>query len=138
MATDLAWKYALGLDLDDPGFDASVLSEFRSRVIAHELEEKPLDLLLAARSERGLLAAGGKHCTDSTRVISAVRDVNRVELAGECVRAAGGAGGGRARLGAAGAGGALLDRRCRSPSFVGLCHGLRGVEVPGVRRGDGS
>ena len=33
--TDLSWKYALGLELDDPGFDASVLSEFRSRVIAH-------------------------------------------------------------------------------------------------------
>ncbi|MEW1842215.1 IS1182 family transposase [Nonomuraea angiospora] len=88
VATDLTWKYALGLSLDDPGFDASVLSEFRSRVIAHELEEKPLDLLLSALQERGLLAAGGKQRTDSTHVISAVRDVNRVELAGECVRAA--------------------------------------------------
>ncbi|HEY1156927.1 MAG TPA: transposase, partial [Arthrobacter sp.] len=57
-------------------------------MIAHELEEKPLDLLLAALQERGLLAAGGKQRTDSTHVISAVRDVNRVELAGECVRAA--------------------------------------------------
>ena len=27
------WKYALGLELTDPGFDASVLSEFRSRLI---------------------------------------------------------------------------------------------------------
>jgi transposase len=27
------WKYLLGLDLTDPGFDASVLSEFRSRLI---------------------------------------------------------------------------------------------------------
>ncbi|MEV4021208.1 transposase, partial [Nonomuraea angiospora] len=88
VATDLTWKYALGLSLDDPGFDASVLSEFRSRVIAHELEEKPLDLLLAALQERGLLAAGGRQRTDSTHVVSAVRDVNRVELAGECVRAA--------------------------------------------------
>jgi transposase len=75
VATDLTWKYALGLSLDDPGFDASVLSEFRSRVIAHELEEKPLDLLLAALQERGLLAAGGKQRTDSTHVVSAVRDV---------------------------------------------------------------
>ncbi|WP_431904047.1 transposase, partial [Nonomuraea sp. bgisy101] len=88
VATDLTWKYALGLSLNDPGFDASVLSEFRSRVIAHELEERPLDLLLAALQERGLLQAGGKQRTDSTHVISAVRDLNRVELAGECVRAA--------------------------------------------------
>ena len=28
------WKYALALTLDDPGFDASVLCEFRSRLLA--------------------------------------------------------------------------------------------------------
>ncbi|GAA3610747.1 hypothetical protein GCM10022419_114700 [Nonomuraea rosea] len=66
VATDVTWKYALGLSLDDAGFDASVLSEFRSRLIAHELEEKPLDLLLSALQERGLLAAGGRQRTDST------------------------------------------------------------------------
>ncbi|MGV9379647.1 hypothetical protein ACWDRB_27750 [Nonomuraea sp. NPDC003707] len=55
---------------------------------AYELEDKPLDLLLAALPERGLSAAGGRQRTDSTHVISAVRDVNRVGLAGECVRAA--------------------------------------------------
>ncbi|MEV6032858.1 transposase [Nonomuraea sp. NPDC052116] len=68
VATDLTWKYALGLDLDDPGFDAGVPSEFRSRVIAHELEEKPLDLLLAALQERGLLAAGGKQRRSCGRI----------------------------------------------------------------------
>src|SRR5947207_3580216 len=36
----LSWKYALGLTLADPGFDASVLSEFRARVVAHGLEER--------------------------------------------------------------------------------------------------
>src|SRR5258708_19474900 len=29
----LDWKYLLGLELTDPGFDASVLSEFRARLI---------------------------------------------------------------------------------------------------------
>ncbi|HEY5939449.1 MAG TPA: IS1182 family transposase, partial [Gemmatimonadales bacterium] len=85
---DLSWKYALGLALDDPGFDASVLSEFRTRVIAHGLEERALDLLLAKLAGKGLVGAGGKQRTDSTHVISAVRDLNRLELAGECVRAA--------------------------------------------------
>ena len=85
---DLSWKYALGLGLEDPGFDHSVLSEFRTRVVAHGLEEKALDLLLAALKDRGLVGAGGKQRTDSTHVISAVRDLNRLELAGECVRAA--------------------------------------------------
>ncbi|MFE7268849.1 transposase [Streptomyces sp. NPDC057592] len=37
-------KYALGLELDDPGFDASVLSEFRTRLVKHGMEEKVLDL----------------------------------------------------------------------------------------------
>jgi transposase len=85
---DLAWKYALGLALDDPGFDFSVLSEFRARVVAGGREQLVLDLLLAGLVEKGLVTAGGKQRTDSTYVISAVRDLNRLELAGESVRAA--------------------------------------------------
>jgi transposase len=85
---NLAWKYALGLELADPGFDHTVLSEFRTRVVEHGLEERALDLLLAALVERDLLAPGGKQRTDSTHVIAAVRDLNRLELVGESVRAA--------------------------------------------------
>jgi hypothetical protein len=44
-------------------------------------------LLVAALVERGLLKAGGKQRTDSTHVLAAVRDLNRLELAGESVRA---------------------------------------------------
>src|SRR6266498_1066371 len=83
----LSWKYALGLGLGDPGFDASVLSEFRTRVVTHGLEERVLDLLLAALQDKGLVKAGGKKRTDSTHVVAAVRDLNRLELAGESVRA---------------------------------------------------
>lgn len=36
---------------------------------------------------QGLVGAGGKQRSDSTHVISAVRDLNRLELAGESVRA---------------------------------------------------
>lgn len=54
------WKYALGLGLDDPGFDFSVLSGFRVRLVEHGLEEKVLDLLLARLSDLGLLRAGGR------------------------------------------------------------------------------
>jgi transposase len=84
----ISWKYALGLGLDDEGFDASVLSEFRTRVVAHGLEQRVLDLLLEALKAEGLAGAGGKQRTDSTHVIGAVRDLNRLELAGESVRAA--------------------------------------------------
>ncbi|MCA1671395.1 MAG: transposase [Actinobacteria bacterium] len=83
----ISWKYALGLGLDDEGFDASVLCEFRTRVVEHGLEARVLDLLLEALAGEGLVGAGGKARTDSTHVICAVRDLNRLELAGESVRA---------------------------------------------------
>ncbi|MFI9275721.1 IS1182 family transposase [Kitasatospora sp. NPDC052896] len=85
---NLAWKYALGLSLEDPGFDHSVLSEFRSRVVTHGSEERALDLLLERLRELGLVDAGGSQRTDSTHIVAAVRDLNRLELTGESVRAA--------------------------------------------------
>ncbi|MFJ2582730.1 IS1182 family transposase [Kitasatospora aureofaciens] len=85
---NLAWKYALGLSLEDPGFDHSVLSEFRSRIVTHGLAERALDLLLERLRELGLVDAGGSQRTDSTHIVAAVRDLNRLELAGESVRAA--------------------------------------------------
>src|SRR5258705_12884448 len=51
----LDWKYALSLQLTDQGFDASVLSEFRTRVVEHGLEAKALDLLVAKLVGLGLL-----------------------------------------------------------------------------------
>jgi transposase len=84
----VSWKYALGLELDDPGFDASVLSEFRSRLVTHDQTSAALDLLLDKLSALGLIAAGGKQRTDSTHVLARIRVLNRLELAGETVRAA--------------------------------------------------
>jgi transposase len=40
----LDWKYALSLELTDPGFDHTVLSEFRTRLVAHTAEERFLSL----------------------------------------------------------------------------------------------
>ena len=88
VGTRLDWKYALGLPLDDAGFDFSVLSEFRSRVAAHGLEEAALDALLSKLAAEGLVKARGKQRTDSTHVIAAVRALHAIELAGESVRAA--------------------------------------------------
>ncbi|MGZ4609938.1 MAG: IS1182 family transposase [Actinomycetes bacterium] len=84
----LDWKYCLGLALDDEGFDFSVLSEFRDRLIAGGLESAIFETLLDQLTELGLLRAGGRQRTDSTHVLAAIRSLNRVELAGETVRAA--------------------------------------------------
>ncbi|MGH3410547.1 MAG: transposase [Streptosporangiaceae bacterium] len=86
--TRLDWKYLLGLPLDDPGFDHSVLPEFRAKVAGAGLERAVLDALLERLASDGLVKAGGKQRTDSTHVIAAVAALNRLELAGESVRAA--------------------------------------------------
>jgi hypothetical protein len=82
------WKFLRGLELDDPGFDFSVLSDFRVRLIGHELEERGLDLVLERLSGLGLLRTGGRQRTDSTHVLAAVRTLNRMEFVGETLRAA--------------------------------------------------
>src|SRR6266851_2671045 len=86
--TRIDWQYLLGLPLDDPGFDHTVLAEFRGRVADAGLEQVVLDALLALLAAGGLVKAGGKQRTDSTHVIAAVAALNRLELAGESVRAA--------------------------------------------------
>jgi transposase len=84
----LDWKYCLGLELEDDGFDFSVLSEFRGRLVAAGQEASLFELLLGRLKGLGLVAAGGRQRTDSTHVLGAVRELNRLELAGETLRAA--------------------------------------------------
>jgi transposase len=84
----LDWNYWLGLELTDPGFDHTVLSEFRSRRGAGQAEQRLLDGLLTQWQERGLLKADGRQRTDSTPILAAVRDLNRLERVGETRRAA--------------------------------------------------
>ncbi|MEU8976863.1 transposase, partial [Streptomyces monashensis] len=47
-------KYALGLDLDDAGFDFSVLSEFRDRLVEADAGRRVLDGILAAGRRKGM------------------------------------------------------------------------------------
>ena len=82
------WKYLLGLELTNPGFDASVLSEFRGRLVAGGAEEHLLDTLLALCRDLKLVNARGRQRTDSTHVLGAVRSLNRLECVTETLRAA--------------------------------------------------
>jgi transposase len=82
------WKYALGLELTDSGFDASVLSEFRARLLEQGAEQQLFDELLETLRQQGLLKARGRQRTDSTHVLGAIRALNRVLCVWEAVRLA--------------------------------------------------
>jgi hypothetical protein len=74
----LDWKYALGLALCDPGFDASVLTELAGAAACRCQTERLLGLLLDRLRERGLLGKGGRQRTDPTHLHMAVRDLHRL------------------------------------------------------------
>ena len=80
------WKYALALPLTDPGFDASVLSEFRTRLLVGEAELLLFETMLTLFREQGLLKARGRQRTDSTHVLAAIQVLNRLECVGESLR----------------------------------------------------
>jgi transposase len=80
------WKYALGLELTDPGFDYSVLTEFRARLVASDQARLIFDTLLERLRDAKLVKTRGRQRTDSTRVLAAVHDYNRLECVWEAMR----------------------------------------------------
>lgn len=82
------WKYALSLSLTDAGFDYSVLTEFRARLLAGNAEQRLFDTLLDLCATHGYLRARGQQRTDATHVLGVLRVLNRLELVGETLRAA--------------------------------------------------
>lgn len=82
------WKYLLGLELSDAGFDHSVLSGFRERLVSNRKQELLLDRVLELLREKKLLKERGRQRTDSTHVLAAIRVMNRLELVMETLRAA--------------------------------------------------
>jgi len=80
------WKYILGLTLDDPGFDYSILCEFRQRLLEGKTEAILLEKLLDRCEELDLLKGKKKQRTDSTHVVASVRSLTLLELVGETMR----------------------------------------------------
>jgi transposase len=73
------WKYALSLPLDSPGFDDSVLSEFRTRLIEGQAEALLFDKVIELCRERKWLKTRGRQRTDSTYVLASIRSLNHLE-----------------------------------------------------------
>ena len=80
------WKYVLGLELTDSGFDFTVLSEWRKRLIDSKKAERLLEIMLSHFRSKNLLKERGKQRTDSTHVLGAIRKLNRLECVGETIR----------------------------------------------------
>ena len=55
------WKYALSLDLSDPGIDFTLLHDFRWRVLTHEAGQRFLDTFLAACKARAGSRPGARN-----------------------------------------------------------------------------
>jgi transposase len=84
----LDWKYALHLPLDYAGFDFSVLSDFRARLLAHDAHARLFDTLLGQLRDLGLLKRRGRQRTDSLAILTRVHLLNRIELVVETLRLA--------------------------------------------------
>jgi transposase len=84
----LDWKYALSLPLDDTGFDASILTDFRQRLVEHEAQEMLLEPIVRICVERGWIVPKGKQRVDSTMVLSHARRLHSLESVGETLRVA--------------------------------------------------
>ncbi|QCX82656.1 hypothetical protein C9F11_45480 (plasmid) [Streptomyces sp. YIM 121038] len=82
------FKYALALELDDPGFHHSVLSDFRDRLAQEDRADRLFDLALQRLTAAGLVQQRGRQRTDSTHILAAARELTRLELVLEAVRAA--------------------------------------------------
>jgi transposase len=82
----LDWTYVLHLERTAPGFDTSVLSEFRRRLLAGAAANLLFDVLLVWCRNRHLVKASGRQLTDSTHILAAVRALNRIEVVGNTMR----------------------------------------------------
>src|SRR2546427_9551643 len=80
------WKYALSLDLHDPGFDFTLLHDFRERLVVHEAGQRLLDTFLAACKSHGWIKPRGTQRTDSTHVLAALRRLYYLECVQEALR----------------------------------------------------
>lgn len=84
--TRIDWKYALRLELEDLGFNFSVLCEFRSRLLQGGAEARLFEALLSHAKEQGWVKARGRQRTDSTHVLAAIQTLSRLECVAETLR----------------------------------------------------
>jgi transposase len=71
-----------------PGFDFTLLHDFRQRLLAHAAAQPPLDTFLTACKARGWTNVRGTQRTDSTHLLAAARTIHRFECVLEAMQQA--------------------------------------------------
>lgn len=71
MRFDLRWKHALGIELEEEGFDATVLCRFRRKLLECGLERSLFERLVNSAREIGLIAKDAAQLLDSSHVLGA-------------------------------------------------------------------
>jgi transposase len=82
----LGWKYALGLEVDHPGFHYSSLCKFRGRLLEAEMQRIGFDAILDALRDAGLVSRRKRQRLDSTHVLGNVAKMSRLECVRETIR----------------------------------------------------
>lgn len=82
------WRIALGRDDSWAGFDASVLCNFRKRLVEHGCEEMIFGHVLEQMRSLGLLANRRKVRVDATALVANVATLSRADLISETLRVA--------------------------------------------------
>jgi len=72
LRTDIRWKVAAGLALDDEGFHPTVLTLWRNKLRASEAPQRIFDAIRAVVDETGVLAGKTRRALDSTLLDDAV------------------------------------------------------------------
>lgn len=72
LVTDLRWKVAAGLALDDEGFHPTVLTYWRRRLRGSDAPERIFDAVRAVVAETGVLVGKNRRALDSTLLDDAV------------------------------------------------------------------
>lgn len=80
--SDLRWKLALHMQLDEAAFDPSLLTRFRDRLDKHGLQRLAFDCVLNLLIDGGWVKKANRQRIDSTHVHGLVREMGRLE----CVR----------------------------------------------------
>jgi transposase len=81
-----SWQYAMHLPADFAGFDASILVDFRKRLLAHDAEARIFEHVLHTMQVLGLLKARGIQRTDSLSLFTKARKLTRIEFMVETMR----------------------------------------------------